>query len=197
MSELPIELEFKLQGDWYASAEALLDEHHVVAVSDCEDTLIDFGSHVTMQMEQLADTEVCPLYGRLLTSLDDLAYMLAHALPGSRRIGANLDAIADALREKHPGTKRRFIVWHDADALMQRAPGLFDEVLDVLMGVAAEREYASEDTLMLGRCLFIGSPKLLEAEGFGGWLREGQSKPLWEVVSGLPKPPVRAVRVAN
>lgn len=195
MAQLPIDLDFPLEGDWYASAEALMDEHHIVAVSEDEGARINFGTHIVMQMQQMGQTEVCPIYGRRIRSWEHLAYQISRALPGDTPIEPTSDGIVRALHDKHTGSMRRYIVWHDAHEMMQHEPEAFDETLDVLMGVAAEQEYASEDSLLLTRCLFIGSPDLLAAPGFTGWLPEGDSPPLWEVVSGLPKPPVKAVRV--
>ncbi len=197
MAKLPIDIEFEMAGQWYPQAEALLDEHHLVAVAETEELRIQFGTHLVMQMEQMSDTEVCPLYGRFIHNLDELVYMLSRALPGRRVIEPKMDQIIKALGRKHEHTKRRYIVWHDAHRFAEREPKVFSEMVDCMMGVAAEQEYASEDTLLLTRCLFIGGPRLLEAEGFDSWLHEGEAQALWQVVSGLAKPPVRTVHIVS
>ena len=195
--QLPVEIEFALSGDWASQAEALMDEHHMVAVSDDESVRIEFGTHLVMQMERMADTEVCVLYGRFIRSLEEFAYMLSRAMAGRRVIEPNRESLIEALGRQYGRTKRRYVVWHDAHLLADRKPRLFDEVADCLMGVAAEREYASEDTLILTRCLFLGSPTLLWSRGLMEWAHEGEAEPLWQTVSGLAKPPVKTVRVVR
>ena len=70
-------------------------------------------------------------------------------------------------------------------------------LLYAMMGVAAEQEFSTEDRLVISRVLFIGGESLLRAKGLARWWPEGPNKPLWEVVSGLARPPVCAVRVIN
>jgi len=195
MNDSPSVENFTMIGDWHASAEALADEHHVVAVSDDEATRIQFGSYLAMQTERLHDTEVCPIYGRFVHSLEELAYML-HRAAATRQPGEpTLEGVTETLRHVHRATRRRFILWHDAHVLAEANGELFHQVADVMMGVAAEQEYVSEDLLVLTRCLFIGTPALLDCNAFAGWWAEGDSQPLWQVISGLERPPVRRVRI--
>ena len=195
--QLSIDMEFVMSEGWRGQAEALMDEHHMVAVSEDEGLRIEFGTHLVMQMERLADTEVCVLYGRFIRSMEEFAYMLSRALPGEGEIDPTRESLIRALGRQTGKTKRRFVVWHDAHLLADRKPRLFDEIADCLMGVAAEREYASEDTLLLLRCLFLGTPTLLWSRGMMEWAHEGEAEPLWQTVSGLAKPPVKTVRVVK
>jgi len=137
----PNDLTFTMTGDWYAQAEALLDEHHVVATSPNEATRIHFGSAVAIQAEQMTDVEVCPLYGRFIKTIADLTYTLSRAMPSKAVIEPNIDGVMAAMRRHRPQTKRRYIIWHGADTLAREDPDLFWQVADVMMGVAAEQEY--------------------------------------------------------
>lgn len=97
--------------------------------------------------------------------------------------------------------KRRYYIWNEADLLLRKDPALFGRAVDAITGVAAEAEYASEDLLLIHRAVFVGGPALdVYAEDprgqFRSWLREitdqghAEDRPLWEVVSGLKRPPV-------
>jgi len=186
---------FSMTGNWLAAAEALTDEHHVVAVSDDEAARIRFGSYLTMQTEQLRDTEVCPIYGRFVRSIGELAYMIERGAATKQPNEPTLDGMTETLRHVHRTTRRRFIIWHDAHVLAEHDPALFHQVTDVMTGVAAEQEYASEDLLVLTRCLLIGTPTLATHPAFDGWWAEGDSQPFWQVVSGLSQPPIKRVRL--
>ncbi len=184
---------FEMTGDWHAAGEALLDEHHVVAVSDDEATRIHFGTHVAIQAEQMTDVEVCPIYGRFVRNLDDLVYTLSRAMPAMQPVEPTIEGVIDTCRRHRRGTKRRYIIWHGADTLAREQPQLFHQAADAMMGVAAEQEYASEDLLVITRCLFIGPPALAEQPAFRNWWAEGDEPPLWQVISGIDQPPVLRV----
>jgi hypothetical protein len=191
------DFEFAMSGEWYPQAEALLDEHHVVAVSGAEATRIRFGSYVAVQAEQMVHVEVCPIYGRYVRTLEDLAYMLSRSMPTRGPAAPTLEGLIDLMRGHRRTTKRRYIIWHDADVLAGADAELFGQVADVMMGVAAEQEYASEDLLILSRCLFLGGPGLAGCAAFSRWWSEGAEPALWQVVSGLDVPPVQRVSIVE
>lgn len=191
------EQQFIMSGDWYSQAEAMLDDHHVVAVSEDEATRIEFGSCVAIQTEQMMQVEVCPIFGRYVRGLEDLAYMMSRAFPAGGPVEPSVEGVMDCARRTRASTRRRFIIWHDADVFAAADRVIFWQVADALMGVAAEQEYASEDLLVITRCLFVGSPRLAEHVAFRRWWSEGEREPLWKVVSGLERPPVQCVRIVS
>lgn len=195
MNDLPEIETFEMAGDWPPQAEALTDEHHLVAVSDDEAARVEFGSYLTMQTQQLRNTEVCPIYGRLVRSIEELAYMVERSAATKQPKPRTLDGLTETLRHVHRTIHRRFIIWHDAHVLAEHDPALFHEAADVMMGIAAEQEYASEDLLVLSRCVFIGERSLAQVRTLDTWWNEGESQPLWQVVSGLEAPPIRRVHV--
>jgi len=195
MSELTVSETFRMAGDWYAQAEALLDENHVVAVCGDEAMKIRFGSHVAVQAEQQKHVEVALIFGRFVRDLEGLAYMLSRSMPMDEPIEPTIVGITGALREHLPLTRRRYVVWHDADVMAEAAPDDFWRAADALMGVASEQEFSEEDRLVISRAMFVGGEGLLASPAFGAWWSEGEVEPLWQVVSGLATPPVCAVRV--
>lgn len=185
---------FNMTGDWLSAAEALLDEHHVVATAADMPPRLKFGANLFQHIQRLADAQVCPIYGSYVKSLADVTRMISLSVPVAGPIDPTLEALTEALRHRyHQSTRRRYIVWHEAHVFAEAQPELFWQTVDVMMGVAAEHEYASEEKLLLTRCVFIGEPSLLDFRGFGGWWPEGQSQPLWQVVSGQAVPPTLGV----
>ncbi len=95
--------------------------------------------------------------------------------------------------------KHRYFIWKDADALLRSDPTLFSHLVNALLGVAAEQEHITRDSLVLQRAVFIGSDALAayaeKPDGqFHRWLDE-EGSPFWEVASVLDGPPVRTYRL--
>jgi hypothetical protein len=96
--------------------------------------------------------------------------------------------------------KREYVIWHDADVMLEHDVALFGALVNALLGVAAEREHISLDRLLLQRIVFLGGEKLgAYAEDpngqFSRWLEDPEGSPLWEVMSVLLRPPVLTYRV--
>lgn len=190
-----------LIADWQPDVTALLDEHHLVAVSDFPARRLQFATSLGQFLGMQRDTEVCPFYGRFITDLDSFCYQLERAVPGpllDRRIDGP-GGVAALLRNRmvvrgKPATKFRYYVWHDADLLARVQPELFARLVDALCGVAAEAEYVSDDLLLIHRSVFVGGPTLLELSRqengpFRSWLADEFGEPFWRVVTGLERPP--------
>ena len=95
--------------------------------------------------------------------------------------------------------KHRYFVWTDADVLLRRDEDLFSHLVNALLGVAAEQEHITRDSLVLQREVFIGSEALAayadKPDGqFHRWLDE-EGSPFWEVASVLDGPPVLTYRI--
>ncbi len=189
---------FEMNGDWLAAAEVLLDEHHVVAVSEQVSSRMRFGANLFQHAQRMTDAQVCPIYGSYVKSLADVARMISLSVPVDGPIDPTLDALIETLRHRyHQHVRRRFVVWHEAHVFAKAEPDLFWQTVDVMMGVAAEHEYASEEKLLLTRCIFTGDPSLLDFRAFREWWPEGDSQPLWQVVSGLDAPPTLGVELVG
>lgn len=188
---------------WQPDAIALMDEHHLVAWSLDAARRARFAAGMQQFLCGQRDTDVVTIHGRFAADLDQFCHQVELQVPVeslARRIhGAR--GLTEALRsrETHAGlsvARMRYLLWNDADLLLRANPGLFAELADALMGVAAETEYASEDLLLIQRVVFIGGPELDRcAAGASGplssWLRDGGREPFWRVVTGLDAPPVQ------
>lgn len=199
---------------WEAEVVRLTDERHLAAWShDADDRLI-FAGRLGAFLQGVADTEVVRLYGESITGLDDLCGQLERALPPDdggpgvlrRRVSGPM-GIAARLRHQpefvgRSPLRRRYLIWHDADVLLDRDRALFGAVADAIAGVSAESEYAGDGVLLITRAVFVGGEGLAAyAEDPSGqlrsWLMRGPAEPFWRVVSGLDRPPVLAASIGE
>ena len=188
--------------DWEPDIAQMLDEHHLVAWSGIARRRVHFAASLAHFLNLQPDAEVCPLYGRFITDLDSFCHQLERVLPGipiKRKIDGP-DGLVALLRSRHAlnirsASRFRYYIWNDADVLLKADHKLFGRLVDVLAGVAAEAEFASDELLLIQRAAIIGSP-LLEiyaqnAKGqFRSWYDDGLGEPFWQMVSGLESPPI-------
>jgi hypothetical protein len=188
--------------NWQPDVVQLLDEHHLIAISDSPRRRMHFAVTIGQFLQGLRDAEVCTLYGRYITDVESFCYQLERAIPGpllDRRIDGprgltSLLRSRQIYRGRTP-SKFRFYIWHDADVLLSEDESLFARIVDAVSGVAAESEYASEDVLLIHRAVYVGSPILSayadSVEGqFQSWASDSEyDDPFWKVVTGLERPP--------
>ncbi|TVQ63983.1 MAG: hypothetical protein EA378_00390 [Phycisphaerales bacterium] len=188
--------------NWQPDVTQLLDEHHLVAYSGVAQRRLHFAASLGQFLESQQHVEVCSFYGRHITDLESFCYQLERAVPGSplERTLEGPTGVVSLLRQRQtvgmrPPARYRYYIWHDADVLVRHEASLFGELIDAMMGVAAESEYASNDLLLIHRCVFVGGP-VLDAYAdnprgqFHRWLPDGHREPFWQAVTGLERPPV-------
>ncbi|MBL8990168.1 MAG: hypothetical protein JNJ48_01165 [Phycisphaerae bacterium] len=193
---------------WTASAEAMLEEHHLAAWTRNLAAAERFSLHLGRHLRGMADTEVWPIPGAVVRTLEAFCHHLERALPRGERVRPTIEGrggVVERLRERYdePGaspTKRRYYLWRDADVLLRHDAGLFGTLVEAMAGVAAEAEYAGEDLLLIHRAVFVGGPALdlyhEDRRGqFRRWLRDAPGQPLWRVISGLKRPPVAVYEI--
>ncbi len=191
---------------WATAAAQLLEERHLVAWSASAPARGQFVRQLSAYLSSLSDTETVVVDGSRIESAEQLARQIS---PAGSDDGVRLvcgvgmgeeQRLVDVLRRRGLGRagrpfKRRFILWNDANATLARSAALFGRLVDAVLGVAAEDEYASEEVLLIQRTIFIGSAALdVYAEDprgqFRSWLGDGRSPALWHVVTGLSQPVV-------
>lgn len=193
--------------NWQPEVVQLLDEHHLIAISEIPRHRTHFAVSLGQFLQGLRDAEVCALYGRFITDLDSFCYQLERAIPGpllDRRIDGTRGVTAllrsrEVFRGRAP-SKFRFYIWHDADVLLRQDEQLFGRLVDALAGVAAEAEYVSDDLLMIHRGVFVGGPSLSDYAGrsegqFQAWHCDELGDPFWQLVTGIEKPPVMRYQI--
>jgi len=193
--------------DWQPEVMAALDERHLSVWSHAQSRRTRFAASLAQFLGAQRETDVVTLYGRFITDIESYCHQLERAIPLdrlSRRLDGT-DSITDALRNRQSIRGRsvarcRYIVWNDADVLLRADEDLFSRLVDAMLGVSAEAEYASEDLLLIQRCVFIGGTALAEyAEKpdrqFSRWLPDGLGEPFWALVTGVDAPAVHATHI--
>jgi hypothetical protein len=154
--------------------------------------------------------EVIPVRGDRVTDLTTFCGELERfgagpeTAPGGRRgvgpIPRTVPGVIDALRRTTASARHQYFVWTDADVLLEANVGLFGQLANALMGVAAEREHVTPGALVLLRVIFVGGDKLgayaEEDRGqFRSWLRGDGATPFREVALCVERPAVLTYRL--
>lgn len=195
---------------WEAEVARLTETRHLAAWSDDPEERVLFAARLGALWQGQTGVEVVRLFGRAIRTIDDLCGQLERSIPAAhamrRQIGGR-HGFSARLRERIdlPGrglTQFRYIIWHDADELIEDDPGLFAAAADAISGVAAESEFVSDDLLMLTRAVYVGGAPLAglgddPAGPLRSWQHDGVSEPFWRVVSGLDRPPVLAAPIGR
>jgi hypothetical protein len=193
--------------DWQPEAMALLDERHLSVWTHAQARKSQFAASLAQFLGSQRETDVVPLYGRYIADLESFCHQLERAIPVDRleRRLDGTDSVTEALRSRQTLRGRsvarsRYIVWNDADTLLRTDRLLFGKLVDAMLGVCAEAEYASEDLLLIQRCVFIGGPAMADYaedhEGqFKAWLPDGLGDPFWSLVTGVDAPQVTSLHI--
>jgi hypothetical protein len=186
-------------GSWLASVTQLLDDHHLVVLSDEPETQQAFASCLQMHLGGFGSTQVIHLDGLAIDDVGDLAHQLAIGL--GIGVGAgDVDDVVEMLRTQSEGIQRRYLVWTGADEMLERDVATFSELVNCMFGVAGEHEYVSDGPLLLQRVVFTGGAKLgayAEEENgqFSNWLIGDDANTFWHVLRCLRRPPVLTYRL--
>lgn len=185
---------------WPTGVTQLLDEHHLVVLAGRPARRAEFARSLAAHLETVPDAVTVDLPGEQATSLPDFCRMLEGALQPARAVTPTLDGVVRLLRTDPLQARHQYLIWHDADALLEADVTLFSRLVNALLSVAAEFEYVNPDVLTLQRLIFLGSDKLGayaedESGQFCTWLAEGGSTRFWEVASCVTRPPVLIYRL--
>lgn len=193
--------------DWQPEAMALLDERHLVVWSHAQSRRTHFAASLAQFLGAQRETDVVTLYGRFIKDLESFCHQLERSIPVDRleRRVDGTDGVTDALRSRESVRGRsvarcRYLVWNDADVLLRADAALFGRLVDAMLGVSAEAEFASEDLLLIQRCVFVGGAALADyaerSEGqFKTWLPDGLGEPFWALVTGVDEPHVQTSHI--
>ncbi|MBX3358244.1 MAG: hypothetical protein KF745_07435 [Phycisphaeraceae bacterium] len=198
---------------WPAELARRLEERHIAAWSRSRDDQALFAASFGDYLRSFPDTDVCEIDGRGVADLGVFCSRLRSGMSGVDPAGDlrpsidGPDGLVAFLRTRwsecaFPAVRRRFYLWHHADELLRADAALFGTIVDAITGVAAEAEYTGDDLLVIHRAVFVGSAALdMYAEDprgqFRGWLREGQGRPLWQVITGVRRPRVAAFHIPH
>lgn len=187
-----------------APALTVLNEAHLLAWSDDPAVRNRFADELTWYLRHLPQNDTIELDAAGVTSFAQLIDRLRPSLSPDHTLEPRIEGrhgFIEALRRRPPDpVKHRFVIWRDADALLDADPEAFARCADAIFGVSAETEYANEDRLILLRGIFLGSARLHAASRepnspFARWWRKEHEKPLWAAITGVSKPKVHRLHV--
>jgi hypothetical protein len=202
---------------WLVDTLQLLDEHHLCLWDErpgARDELLRamFGAWPGLRDSQLGVIDCTQVHdlasfsAELRLALSDASGPVAAATSDGGPIRGPLEGALGALQalrcvpigESGRPIRRRYLVWREAHDLLRRDPRLFGQVVDAVLGSAAESELVSEDLLLIQRSVFIGRASLdIYAEDprgqFRSWFTEHGEDPLWRCVTGVDRPRLLSV----
>ncbi|MCE7995218.1 MAG: hypothetical protein HEP71_24785 [Roseivirga sp.] len=89
-----------------------------------------FGTNVIQELAKRGETEICPLFGEQIKSIDDYCYQLCRTIPWGFEMGRNSHAIYDVLLNFETEPKNRIFIWYDCQTLMNKDRNLFNEIFE-------------------------------------------------------------------
>lgn len=188
-------------GTWQADLTQLLDEHHLVALSDEPERRARFNTSFCEYLRGLSDTQVIGINGVNATDLAGFANELSRRLRvyDDLTVKPTMDGVIEALRNWPGGVRHRYFVWRDSHVMLDANRTLFSRLVNAMCAVAAEHEHLNPTPLVIQRTVLIGGSPLGvyadDKEGqFHRWLCE-EGDAFWEVSSCVDRPKVLIYRL--
>ncbi|MBT8485139.1 MAG: hypothetical protein HKO59_17205 [Phycisphaerales bacterium] len=176
-----------------AEVAQLMDEHHLVVLGGSPEHRAHFALELEEQLEAWPETEVIRL--ARVTTLEELCRQLERQLDTGSRVPRTVAGIATLLRVAPTDQRHQFIVWRDADRLLDEDVTLFGRIVNACFVAAAEREHVDPDALLLQRFAFVGGDRLgAYAEDAAGQFQRWQDDS-GVVAAWLERPPVLTYRL--
>lgn len=92
-----------------------------------------FGTNVAQELAKRGETEVCPLFGGQIESIDDYCYQLCRTVPWGFEMGRNSHAIYDVLLNFETKPKNRIFIWYDCQTILRKNKELFYEIFELMI----------------------------------------------------------------
>lgn len=124
---------------WLKVSSDLVNSSNILCITKDEyktsdfNPLIWFGTNLTQYLSRLGGSEVCPLFGKQINTLDDFAYQLCRTIPWGFEMGRNLHAVYDVILNFTTVPQNRYFIWYDAQHLFRKDRELFDALFESLI----------------------------------------------------------------
>ena len=186
-------------GGRLADLAQLLEEHHLVVLGDLPSARRWFARAMADHLGGLAGAQVVRIDGTSLRTPADVTRALVAAGLGPVR-ASGAAGLVPLLRRVADGSRHRYIIWSDADEMLEHDVRGFSEVVNAMLAVSVEHEHLSAERLVLQRVVFLGGAKLgayaEEEHGqFRRWLLDGSGIGLRTVSEFISRPPVLTYRI--
>lgn len=136
-------------GDWQAQTVQLSFDNHLICTGKQSD-LQWFGTQLIQELGGIENSQTSPIYGKLITNMEQLCYQLCHATPWGFEMGTNWNAVQDVIRgEGNP--QHKFFVVYDAEHLYQNDYDSLKTLLEIFLEVGEEYEALGRNL----KCIFL------------------------------------------
>jgi hypothetical protein len=98
--------------DWIEDISKIALTNHLICTGK-RSTLQWFGTKLIQEVGNFPNSEISPIYGKLVSDFDSFCYQLCHSTPWGFEMGRNMNAVRDVIRgEGFPQNK--FFIIYDA-----------------------------------------------------------------------------------
>lgn len=183
-----------------AELTQLLDDHHLVLIGDDPAEREGVARGLKRHLETVPDSQAGHLRSGADTTLEAFCTHLEVWAPEAQPPARTPVGIGQFVRDQLSEVKHEYLIWEDAEELLEADVDLFSRVVNALLIVAAEREFVSPELLVLQRVVFVGGHKLgaYAEEGAGQfrvWHPKAEFKPSPELQASLDRPRVLTYRL--
>jgi hypothetical protein len=184
-----------------ADVVQLLDEHHLIALSDHADRREAFCDAIERFLGQVRNAEAVHIDGRAAETIEGFCTQLRLSLPPDYPVRPTIAGMVEALRHFPGEPMQRVFIWRDADTMLDHDVREFSRLINALFAVAAEQEHLTPGKLVIHRVVMTGGSKLgafadAEDSPFQRWLVEDDDElNLWEAFSCVDHPRVLTYRI--
>lgn len=184
-----------------ADVVQLLDEHHLIALSDHAERRDAFSDAIERFLGEVGDADAVSINGEHAESIEAFCTQLRRWMPVDYTVEPTIAGLVEALRYFPGEPMQRVFIWRDADVMLDHDVREFARLVNALFAVAAEQEHLTPGGLIIQRVLITGSSKLgayadAEDSPFQRWLvEEDDELNLWEVFSCVDHPRVLTYRI--
>ena len=125
--------------NWLSDSSNLISKGDLICITREEFTSSDskplqwFGTNLIQYLNRQKDTEICPLYGKQIKSIDDFCYQLCRSIPWGFEMGRNIHAIYDVILNFETQPKNRYFIWYDSQFLYNYDKSLFEDIFECLV----------------------------------------------------------------
>lgn len=138
----------------------LLDEHHLVVLEDRNSMRFDFMRTLRDSLDAMPSTELITIDGRRATDLTSFCHEFTRQRHDIDEPCGSIDTLIERFRDWPGEPHHRYLLWNDADVLLDADIDVFGRIINALCLVAAAFEHLESESLVLHRFVLIGGSKL-------------------------------------
>lgn len=122
--------------NWLIDSSELISKGSLICLTKNEYLTNDnnplqwFGTNLIQYLNRKKNTEICPLYGKMIKTIDDFCYQLCRSIPWGFEMGRNIHAIYDVILNFETKPINRYFIWYDSQILLKHDKSLFEAIFE-------------------------------------------------------------------